>query len=68
MTRKEGGHSPATVQKYLKGVDYPASKNDLLLAARNNEAPQAVLDTIESLPAETFGGPQEVMKAYGELE
>lgn len=68
MTRGVGGHSPANVQKYLKGVDYPASKDDLLLAARNNEAPQEVLDTIEDLPAEEFGGPQDVMKAYGELE
>ncbi len=68
MTRGVGGNSPANVQKYLRDVDYPASKDDLLAQARRNSAPQDILDTIERLPEDRFGGPQEVMKGYGENE
>jgi hypothetical protein len=30
MSRGVGGHSPANVQKFLKGQDYPADKKDLI--------------------------------------
>jgi hypothetical protein len=66
MARGVGGHSPANVQKYLKGQDYPARKDDLLQTAQHNKAPQEVLDVIKQLPENNFGGPQDVMKAYGE--
>ena len=68
MTRGVGGNSPANVQTYLRDVEYPASKDDLLAQARRNSAPQEILDTIERLPEDQFGGPQEVMKGYGEIE
>ena len=68
MTRGVGGHSPANVQKYLSGVDYPADKQDLIEAARSNSAPDEVMQTIRQLPDEQYGGPQDVMKGYGEIE
>lgn len=67
MARGVGGHSPANIQKFLGGVEYPARKEDLLECARRNQAPQEVLETIDDLQAEEFGGPQDVMKAYGQL-
>jgi uncharacterized protein DUF2795 len=66
MTRGLGGQSPANVQLYLKGVQYPASKDELLRAARSNQAPEEVLEVIEQFPGEQYGGPQDVMKAYGD--
>ena len=68
MTRGLGGSSPANVQNYLKGVEYPASKNELIHQAQNNRAPQEIMDVIKRLPADKFGGPQDVMKAYGQIE
>ncbi len=68
MTRGVGGRSPANVQKFLEGVSYPASKDDLIERAEENGAPEEVMETIRSLPADRFGGPQDVMKAYGEIE
>jgi hypothetical protein len=68
MTRGVGGHSPANVQKYLRDVDYPATRTDLLDQARRNNAPDEVLDVIQRIPDHQFGGPQDVMKAYGEIE
>lgn len=67
MTRGVGGQSPANVQRYLKGMDYPAKKNALLKTARGNDAPQDVLDVLKELPEDEYSGPQDVMKAYGEI-
>ena len=60
--------NPVQVQKYLKGVDYPASKNDLLNQARAEGADQDVLATLERLPDETFQSPADVSEAIGRIE
>ena len=65
MARGVGGQSPSNVQSYLAGVSYPASKQDLLAAAKRNRAPQDVLQIIEGFEEPEFGGPQDVMKEYG---
>ena len=67
MARGMGGESPATVQKYLKGIDYPAKKRQLLDQAKKNDAPQEVLQVLQQFPDKEFTGPQDVMKAYGEM-
>lgn len=65
MTRGVGGTSPANVQKYLHGIDYPASKQHLLEQAKRNGAPDEVIDTLQRFDEKEFGGPQDVMKSYG---
>ncbi|MBX6313695.1 MAG: DUF2795 domain-containing protein [Isosphaeraceae bacterium] len=64
---KNHEQSPADVQEYLKGVDYPATKDDLIAAARNNGAPDSILDILQRLPGDRFEGPPGVMKAYGQI-
>lgn len=44
MTRGVGGESPANVATYLKGIDYPANKQDLLQHARQ-KAPSRMSST-----------------------
>jgi hypothetical protein len=66
MARGVGGQSPANVQKFLKGQEYPARKDDLLETARSNDAPEEIIRTIRDLPDKQFAGPQDVMKGYGE--
>jgi hypothetical protein len=66
MARGVGGHSPANMQKFLKGQHYPARKEELVKTAQSNNAPQEIIHWIQGLPEEQFGGPQDVMKAYGE--
>ncbi len=68
MTRGLGGKAPANVQSYLKGVSYPASKDDLVSVAQKNGAPGEIIDVLRELPEDEFGGPQDVMKAYGSLD
>ncbi len=66
MTRGVGGESPANVATYLKGIDYPANKQDLLRHARQNGAEQDVVDVLERMPEQQYGNMEDVMKGYGE--
>lgn len=65
MTGGVGGESPSNVEKYLKGVEYPATKQDLLEQARGNDVPREIIDILERIDMEQFGGAQDVMKGYG---
>ena len=60
--------NPIDVQKHLSGVEYPASKEDLVSHARDGDAPEEVLDTLQALPDRDYDGPTEMTKAVGELE
>lgn len=60
--------NPIQLQKYLKGVDYPASKQDILDAAEQHGADEELRSTLERLPDEEFSNPAEVSKAVGQLE
>ena len=64
MTRGVGGQSPSNIQSYLAGASYPATKQQLVAAARGNDAPRDILRLLEQLDEDEFGGPQDVMKAY----
>lgn len=48
-------------QKYLEGVEYPASKEAVLSAARDNGAPGELVELIEGAPLGEFSGPEELM-------
>lgn len=67
MARGTASPSPANIQQYLNGVHYPVDKERLLDQARTNSAPSEVMDTLRELPEEQYGGPQDVMKAYGRI-
>jgi len=56
--------NPIDIQRHLKGVDYPADREELVESAQSEEAPPEVLEDLESLPEdEEFGGPDQVMQA-----
>jgi hypothetical protein len=57
--------SPADVQKFLDGVNYPANKGDLLRQAKTRRASAKVRSTLERLPDRRFNAPTEVSKAIG---
>ncbi|MCW3069744.1 MAG: hypothetical protein JWL67_2369 [Solirubrobacterales bacterium] len=59
--------SPAEVQKALKGADYPASREDLIDLARDNDAPEEVLDELEDgLEDDEYQSPAAVMADLGD--
>lgn len=59
--------NPIQIQKYLKGVDYPASKATLLDTARREGADENVCASLEQLPDEQFQTPADVSQAFGRL-
>jgi hypothetical protein len=61
--------SPTDVQKALRGADYPASREDLIELARENEAPEEVVEELESRLDETeYDGPAQVIAELGDAE
>ncbi len=56
--------NPIEAQKYLKGMDYPASRQDVIDHAKSNDAPQEMIDDLESHNEERFENPGEVQKAF----
>jgi hypothetical protein len=52
--------NPIEIQKYLSGVDYPVTKQNLLDKARDNGAGEDVLAALEHLPERDYNGPNAV--------
>jgi DNA anti-recombination protein RmuC len=60
--------SPAEVEKFLRGVDYPAKKADLIKRAQEEqEILPRVIETLKQLPDQTYDSPITVNKAVGEV-
>ena len=57
--------NPIEVQTHLKGVDYPASKADIVSVAESNDAPQEVIEALQQMDGDQFEGPDDVMAALG---
>ena len=68
MARGFDGHSPVDVTHHLKGVSFPAGKEDLLEAAKDNGAGRDILDMIDAMPDGEFRSITDVMKAFREQE
>jgi hypothetical protein len=59
--------SPAQVQRFLKGVDYPASKEDLIAIAEQEGADENVRSILEQLPDVEYSSPVEVSEGLGSV-
>ncbi|WP_420473715.1 DUF4142 domain-containing protein [Noviherbaspirillum sp. ST9] len=59
--------NPIQIQKFLKGVDYPASKQALIDNAKNMGADENVCASLEQLPDEDFQTPADVSQAFGAM-
>jgi hypothetical protein len=60
--------NPVEVEKSLKGIDYPAKKQDLIKYAQQHGAKREVMETLKELPEEDFSSPIDVSKAIGEMD
>ena len=60
--------NPIQIQKFLKGVDYPAAKSDLLENAERQGADEDVRATLEQLQDEEYETPADVSKALGQID
>lgn len=62
------GVSMVELQQYLQGMDYPSRKEGLLKKARDNSAPDEVIDLINNLPDRDFRSAADVSRAVGDIE
>lgn len=60
--------NPIQIQKFLKGIDYPADKDTLLERARQNGADENVIKTLMNLRRKSFNSPNDVSEAIGETQ
>jgi hypothetical protein len=51
------------VQKFLGGIDYPASRDDLVRTAEASGAGGEILETLRNLPDRQYQDPTEVSEA-----
>ena len=55
--------NPIELQKHLKGISYPASRDELVATAEGNGAPGEIVDALRSTGETEFSGPDQVQKA-----
>ena len=60
--------NPVQVQKYLKGIDYPCTKDDLVKTAEREGADDDIIQTLEKMPEDKFNSPNDVSQAIGKIE
>lgn len=60
--------NPIQLQKHLKGLDYPASKEKLVKHAQEHGADENAMSVLEQLPDEEFASPTQVSEAVGSME
>ncbi len=70
MARGAGGRGPANIMGHIKGIDFPARKNDLVEHARETEGPDTdeVVNALEKLPNRKYNSPADVMHEISEVE
>ena len=57
--------NPIEVQTHLKGIDYPANKDEVIATAESNGAPQEIIEALQQMDGDQFEGPDDVMGALG---
>ncbi len=59
--------NPIELQKHLKGLDYPASKDDIVSKAESNGAEEEMLEAIRGIKDGTYEKPTDISHAVSEV-
>jgi hypothetical protein len=57
--------SPSEIQSNLEGLEYPASKSEMLDHAKMRGASEDILSTLEKLPEKSYDSPTDVSSELG---
>lgn len=55
--------NPIQIQKFLSGIDYPASKDTIVRTAEKEGADQNVLEALRRIPDGDYDAPTAISKA-----
>lgn len=67
MIRAVGALSPTVIARQLKGIDFPATKDDLIEQALDNGVASEVAEILEELPDREYDDMADVMDAYSDV-
>lgn len=68
MPQSGGSVSAAEVEKYIGGIDFPASKDQLIDHARDKGAPKEVLELMQDFPDQQYGSAIDVSRGVGQVK
>jgi hypothetical protein len=60
--------TPPEVQRHLSGVDFPATRDQLIEHARGQDAPQEVIEALQRIPDREYEGPAGIAQELGKVE
>ena len=60
--------SAAQIQVYLKGIDYPVSKQQIVEHAKTSNAPENVMSVLRRLPERQYNRPTEIEQEFGKMK
>jgi len=60
-----GGRSPNDIAQFLKGLNFPAQKDDLVQQAESNQADSGMLDMLRHIPPGMYNSAGDVMERIG---
>lgn len=66
--RSNTGTSPATLEKYLAGISFPADKSQLIQHAQKNNAPNDVIQLLNQFDDKDYRSVIDVSKEMGRVE
>jgi hypothetical protein len=59
--------NPIQIQKFLSGIDYPASRQTLISRAKESGADSNVLDALQNIPDKEYDSPTAVSSAVSDV-
>ncbi|MFN7710106.1 MAG: DUF2795 domain-containing protein [Holosporales bacterium] len=59
--------SPAAIERYMKGIHFPANKDDLVNRAKENGAPTDVLHVLDRFEDKEYNSPIDISKEVGRI-
>jgi len=68
MARGIGENPAFSPAEHLRQIEYPASRDDIVETAGDNEAPVEVINFLKCLPKEQYGSYEEALRDFAEAE
>ncbi len=59
---------PQIIEVSTSGINYPASKNDLISRAKGSQAPQIVLDALNQFEDRQYSDPEDVKSEFSKIQ
>ena len=69
MAREIGGHGPANIMEHIKGIHFPANKEEIVKHAEHGPGPdtEVVIDILRQISDGEYNSPAEIMKEIGRI-